>query len=60
MKMLGYPNYLMNIVGVAKILAAIALLQPKFRLLKECIDSGKRVRNKRLMRFGNVPVNIQT
>jgi len=40
MKMLGYPNYLMNIVGVAKILAAIALLQPKFRLLKEWAFAG--------------------
>lgn len=40
MAKLGYPNYLMNIVGIAKILAAIALVQTKFRLLKEWAFAG--------------------
>ena len=32
---LGYPTYLMTILGVWKILGAIAILIPKFPLLKE-------------------------
>ena len=40
MQKLGYPDYLMKIVGTAKILAAIALLQTKFHLLKEWAFAG--------------------
>ncbi len=32
---LGYPLYFMYIIGVWKILGVIAILIPKFRLLKE-------------------------
>ncbi|HLR26407.1 MAG TPA: DoxX family protein, partial [Fodinibius sp.] len=35
MDMLGYPQYLNTILGVAKILGAIALVQPKFQTIKE-------------------------
>lgn len=37
---LGYPHYLMTIVGVCKILGVIGLLQPKFRTLKEWAFAG--------------------
>lgn len=37
---LGYPLYVMTIVGTAKILGAIALLQNKFSLLKEWAFAG--------------------
>jgi hypothetical protein len=37
---LGYPGYLMLILGVWKILGAIAVLVPKFPLLKEWAYAG--------------------
>ncbi|MEM1067306.1 MAG: DoxX family protein [Planctomycetota bacterium] len=37
---LGYPVYLMSILGVAKILGVIALLIPKTPLLKEWAYAG--------------------
>ena len=37
---LGYPEYLMTILGVAKILGVIALLIPKMPLLKEWAYAG--------------------
>lgn len=37
---LGYPSYLMTIIGVWKILGVIAVLIPKFPLLKEWAYSG--------------------
>jgi hypothetical protein len=40
MRLLGYPNYIMTIVGVGKILGALALLQPTFRTLKEWAFAG--------------------
>ncbi|MDB5235940.1 MAG: DoxX family protein [Hymenobacter sp.] len=40
MQHLGYPVYLMSILGVAKILGALALLQPKYRTLKEWAFAG--------------------
>ena len=38
--MLGYPMYLLTIVGTAKILATIAILQNKCRTLKEWAFAG--------------------
>ncbi len=40
MTALGYPEYLMTILGVAKILGVIALLIPKTPLLKEWAYAG--------------------
>ncbi|HXS38261.1 MAG TPA: DoxX family protein [Flavipsychrobacter sp.] len=40
MKALGYPLYLLNILGTAKILGAIALVVPKFPRLKEWAYAG--------------------
>jgi uncharacterized membrane protein len=40
MKQLGYPVYIMDITGVAKILGALALLQTKYRALKEWAYAG--------------------
>ena len=40
MKHLGYPVYANTIIGVAKILGALAILQWKFRTLKEWAYSG--------------------
>jgi len=40
MKTLGYPVYVMTILGVAKILGVIVLLQPKFPILKEWAYAG--------------------
>ena len=40
MKHLGYPAYVNTIIGVAKILGAIALLQTKFRTIKEWAYAG--------------------
>ncbi len=40
MRQLGYPLYIMTITGAAKILGALALLQPKFRTLKEWAFAG--------------------
>jgi hypothetical protein len=37
---LGYPIYFMNIIGVWKILGVIAILIPKFNLLKEWAYAG--------------------
>ncbi len=37
---LGYPLYFMRIIGVLKILGVIAILVPKFRLLKEWAYAG--------------------
>jgi hypothetical protein len=36
----GYPMYFMNIIGVWKILGVIAILIPKFKLLKEWAYAG--------------------
>ena len=40
MAKLGYPMYLMTILGVAKILGVIAVLAPKLPLLKEWAYAG--------------------
>ncbi|MCI1189495.1 DoxX family protein [Hymenobacter sp. DH14] len=40
MKQLGYPIYIMDITGAAKILGALALLQHKYRMLKEWAFAG--------------------
>ena len=40
MKHLGYPIYVNTIIGVAKILGAIAVLQTKFRIVKEWAYAG--------------------
>ncbi|MBN2733117.1 MAG: DoxX family protein [Balneolaceae bacterium] len=40
MATLGYPAYLLDILLVAKILGAIALLQPKFKTIKEWAYAG--------------------
>lgn len=37
---LGYPTYLMTIIGIAKILGVIAILSPKFPILKEWTYAG--------------------
>jgi hypothetical protein len=37
---LGYPVYLMSIVGVAKLLGVVAILQTKFRTIKEWAYAG--------------------
>lgn len=37
---LGYPDYFLNIIGVWKILGAIAVLAPRFPLLKEWAYAG--------------------
>ena len=37
---LGYPIYLMTLLGVWKILGVIAILIPKFKLLKEWAYAG--------------------
>ena len=37
---LGYPLYLLPAMGVAKVLAAIAILQTKFRTVKEWAFAG--------------------
>ncbi|GAA0375467.1 DoxX family protein [Bacillus horti] len=37
---LGYPPYLMIVLGVSKILGVIAILVPKFPLLKEWAYAG--------------------
>lgn len=39
-KELGYPQYLLSILGVWKILGVIAILIPKFTLLKEWAYAG--------------------
>ena len=40
MTRLGYPDYVMTILGIWKILAVVALLIPKFPLLKEWAYAG--------------------
>lgn len=40
MAMLGYPAYIMTILGVAKILGAVALVQTRFATLKEWAYAG--------------------
>lgn len=40
MQHLGYPLYMMSILGVAKILGALALLQLRYRTLKEWAFAG--------------------
>ncbi|HEX9980375.1 MAG TPA: DoxX family protein [Flavobacterium sp.] len=37
---LNYPYYLMTIIGTAKLLGGLALLQPKFKMLKEWAFAG--------------------
>jgi hypothetical protein len=37
---LGYPVYLMTLIGVWKLLGAVAVLAPKFPLLKEWAYAG--------------------
>ncbi|MGE5942941.1 MAG: DoxX family protein [Flavobacteriales bacterium] len=39
-KQLGYPQYLLSILGVWKLLGVIAILIPKFPLLKEWAYAG--------------------
>lgn len=40
MDMLGYPHYLNTILGVAKILGVIVILQPWFKTIKEWAYAG--------------------
>lgn len=40
MKQLGYPIYLMAILGVAKILGVVAILQTKWKTIKEWAYAG--------------------
>jgi|SRR6476469_1518265 len=40
MRQLGYPVYLLSIVGLAKVLGALALAQPWLRTLKEWAFAG--------------------
>ena len=39
-KPLGYPNYFISIIGIWKMLGIIAILIPKFKLLKEWAYAG--------------------
>ena len=40
MRPLGYPDYFSTIIGVAKVLGAIALIQWRFKTLKEWAYAG--------------------
>ena len=40
MRSLGYPDYFMNILGVAKLLGAVALIVPKYPRLKDWAYAG--------------------
>lgn len=40
MRHLGYPMYLLSIVGIAKLLAVIAILQNRFKTIKEWAYAG--------------------
>lgn len=40
MKLAGFPPYMLGILGTAKFLGVIALLQPKFKTLKEWAYAG--------------------
>ncbi|MBC7488183.1 MAG: DoxX family protein [Cytophagaceae bacterium] len=37
---LGYPEYLLSIVGIAKVLGVLAILQTKFKVIKEWAYAG--------------------
>ncbi|MDC1142369.1 DoxX family protein [Planctomycetota bacterium] len=37
---LGYPHYMLLIIGVAKLLAVVAMLTPGFKILKEWAYAG--------------------
>ena len=39
-KPLGYPTYFISIIGIWKVLGIIAILMPKFKLLKEWAYAG--------------------
>ena len=39
-KVLGYPEYLLDILGTAKMLGVIAILQPRYTKLKEWAYAG--------------------
>lgn len=39
-KHLGYPEYVLTIVGIAKVLGVIAVIQPKYRTIKEWAYAG--------------------
>ncbi|MDB5139923.1 MAG: hypothetical protein JWR12_1839 [Mucilaginibacter sp.] len=39
-KPLGYPNYFISLIGVWKMLGIVAILIPKFKLLKEWAYAG--------------------
>jgi hypothetical protein len=39
-KPLGYPNYFISLIGVWKVLGVVAILIPKFKLLKEWAYAG--------------------
>ena len=39
-KPLGYPNYFISLIGIWKMLGVIAILIPKFKLLKEWAYAG--------------------
>lgn len=40
MKLLGYPAYFLTILGIAKILGSVAIIQTKFRTVKEWAYAG--------------------
>ncbi len=40
LKLLGYPAYFLIILGVAKILGSIAIIQTKFKIIKEWAFAG--------------------
>jgi len=39
-KPLGYPTYFISVIGIWKVLGIIAILMPKFQLLKEWAYAG--------------------
>lgn len=39
---LGYPVYILSILGVWKILGVVAILIPRFPLVKECLPAGRQ------------------
>jgi len=40
MVLLGYPLYLLTILGVAKVIGALAIIQTKYRAVKEWAYAG--------------------
>ncbi|HIH04642.1 TPA: DoxX family protein [Candidatus Woesearchaeota archaeon] len=40
MALLGYPSYLLMILGVAKVLGSVAVIQTKYRTIKEWAYAG--------------------